>query len=371
METLSTAVSGLLLEILPRPAGIRNDLPLREQGFDSMTAARLWLEVQTRFGVDVPLKWLAAEATPEQLVARIAEQLSASAPPSPATERLHVQADPGSRYDPFPLTPIQESYVMGKQAELTEDAVGCQQYLEFEVRDLDVERLRQAWQRLVEHHDMLRALVTADGRQRVLPQASPVSIRVHDLTSIAPAEAERRLEQVRQHLTRRRYEAGEWPPFTIEASLLKTGAVLVHLSLDLLITDGHGLALLLEQWHACYEQPEHALPDVCFSARDCVTALCAQSRTATYQADLEYWLDTLRDLPPGPVVTSDRPGSEGFARSALEGALPEEQWRALRERAEALNVSLSALILALFARTLRRYNRGQPFSLVVTTNVRP
>jgi hypothetical protein len=39
LEALSSAVGELLLEILPRPAGIRGDVAFREQGFDSMTVA--------------------------------------------------------------------------------------------------------------------------------------------------------------------------------------------------------------------------------------------------------------------------------------------------------------------------------------------
>jgi amino acid adenylation domain-containing protein len=334
IETLSAAVGELLLDVLPQPA--RGQVALREQGLDSIATTRLWLELQARFGVELPFEWLATYADPEQLVARI-HAAGAAAP----GERLAIPRDPENRHRPFPLTPIQESYVLGKQPELTSDPVGCHQYLEFDVPGLDVERLRAAWQRLVDHHDALRTVITAGGLQHVLESAAPVTIAVHDDAAA-----------VRARLMERRYEPGEWPLFTIEVSRPQT----VHLSIDMLVTDGHGLAVLLEQWRACYDDPPYVLPQPDVSVRDCVLALRAQSRK-----DLDYWQEALRDLPPGPRVALQR-----STRRAFEGSLTAAEWRALREKAQSLGVSPAAVVLSLFGQALAR----TPVSLIVTTNLR-
>jgi amino acid adenylation domain-containing protein len=341
MESLSAALSDLLCDVLPQPA--RRQVTLRKQGLDSIATARLWLELQARFGVELPFEWLATYADPEELLLRIATQRVGD-----ATPRWEIQRDPENRYRPFPLTPIQESYVMGKQPDLTTDPVGCQQYIEFEVDGLDVERLLRAWLRLVEQHEMLRARITADGMQRIAESASPFTIAVHENADI---------EAVRARLMNRCCESGEWPLFTIEVSLPKT----VHLNIDMLTTDGHGLAVLLEQWRACYDDAAFVLPEADISVRDCVIALRALSRTDAHQKDLDAWMETLRDLPPGPAVTA-----RGSKRRSLEGKLSAEEWCALREKAEALHVSPTAIVLSLFARALGR----QPVSLIVTTNMR-
>jgi amino acid adenylation domain-containing protein len=370
VDEVGVALSQLLLELLPRPDSIRNNVTLREQGLDSMTTTRLWLELESRFGVDIPLDWLAHHADPDRLARRIAESLGASATPQ-RVGRLRVHPDPDSRYDAFPLTPMQESYLTGGQTELTADAVGCRQYLEFEVRDLDVGRLHRGWQRLVDHHDALRAVVTTDGIQRVHRQAPSVTIPVHNLKGLGSNEVKARIDELRQRLAAERRRAGEWPLFTVEVSLLTPATALVHLSFDMLTMDGHGLALLLEQWHACYQRPEYLLPAVDFSLRDCVMALRAQSLTRAYRGDLEYWMDKLKDLPPGPPVTPAKPGPEGFRRATLEGTLPPDEWCAVREKAEDCTVTASALVLAAFAQSLSGCTQGLPFSLIVTTSMRP
>lgn len=341
MESLSAALGDLLLDVLPHQP--RPQIPLREQGLDSIATTRLWLELQARFGVELPLEWLATYADPEELLARIAAYHTGDAAP-----RWEIPRDPENRHRPFQLTPIQESYVMGSQPELTADPVGCKQYIEFEVDGVDVERLRRAWQRLAAHHEMLRARITTDGMQRVVESTPPFTIAVHESNEI---------ESVRARLIGRCDEACDWPLFTIEVTLPKT----VHLSIDMLLADGHGLAVLLEQWHACYDDPAFVLPDSDISVRDCVVALRALSRTATHQKDLEAWMEMLRNLPPGPAVKA-----RGSARRSLQGSLSAAEWLALREKAAALRVSPTAIVLSLFARVLGR----QPMSFVVTTNMR-
>src|SRR5256885_11315531 len=103
MDTVSTPGQGLagrlralVAEVLPDAADLADGTPLRQYGLDSMAAARLWLEIQGEFGVDLPLEWLATRAGVDELVSRVAAGAGDRAP-SPA-----VEADPGNRFSPFP-----------------------------------------------------------------------------------------------------------------------------------------------------------------------------------------------------------------------------------------------------------------------------
>lgn len=58
-----------------------------------------------------------------------------------------MRPDPDHRFEPFPLTPLQEAYVVAKRFG-GPDAVGALVYREFELPSVDVERLRVAWRRL-------------------------------------------------------------------------------------------------------------------------------------------------------------------------------------------------------------------------------
>ncbi len=383
--SMPAALEELLSEILTRPprAGER----LRAQGLDSMAATRLWLELRARFGVEVALEWLAAEADPAQLTDRV--RAAAEERTEEQTDRdggdsgdgaLQVIAAPDARALPFALTPVQESYVLGAQAELTGDPVGCDQYLELAIAALDVQRLRQAWQRVAAHHDMLRVELTDDGRQRIGERADDFPLPVHDLRGRTPSQLDKEVRARRDAMIRRRdLEAATRPPFALEVSL-GDEVSRVHVCIDQLVTDGHGLALLLRDWRACYDDPGHELPAPEQTARDCAVALAGQAQSGRATADLAWWAETLRELPPGPALggeqardrgprTDDDPPSR-WRRHALTGELPASGWRRLRRRAEALGVSPSAMLLSLFARALGKVTRQDDLSLVTTTTTR-
>ena len=58
--------------------------------------------------------------------------------------------------------------------------------MELECVDVDLERLNLAWQRLIDRHDMLRAIVLPEGQQQVLERVPPYQIEVLDLRGHDP-----------------------------------------------------------------------------------------------------------------------------------------------------------------------------------------
>src|SRR4051812_30245807 len=104
-------------------------------------------------------------------------RISVSAPPGVLTAGLrdrlkeHKQellAALGDEAAPFPLTDIQQAYLVGRSAEMPLGGVGCHYYSEFRTATLNAPRLEYAWRRVIERHPMLRAVVREDGTQIVL-----------------------------------------------------------------------------------------------------------------------------------------------------------------------------------------------------------
>src|SRR5688572_3271510 len=79
-----------------------------------------------------------------------------------------VEADTAHRGEPFPLTDIQHAYWVGRDRAM-EGNVATHLYVELDCEALDLERLNDALCRLVDRHDMLRAVILQDGRQQILP----------------------------------------------------------------------------------------------------------------------------------------------------------------------------------------------------------
>jgi hypothetical protein len=79
-----------------------------------------------------------------------------------------VTANPQERYEPFPLTEMQQAYWLGRNPRFELGGVGIHLYEELNCRGIDNTRLDAAWQKTILRHDALRTVVLSDGRQRVL-----------------------------------------------------------------------------------------------------------------------------------------------------------------------------------------------------------
>ncbi|MFB6888404.1 amino acid adenylation domain-containing protein [Kitasatospora sp. NPDC056327] len=361
----------ILAEVLPGRE-VTLDRPLRELGLESLALTRVWFQLRREFGVDVPVSALARCTDPAEVLERVEEAAAgadAAAPPAAgpagAGPGTPAPADtaaggPADRYEPFPLTDLQQAYLVAKDPRLGDDPIGCHVYREFTVPGLDTAALEDAWNRVVRHHDMLRAEITPDGRQRVRERVEPVRLPVGPLAG-AP--------EVRARLSHRQYRPGEWPMHAVEVSRDDDGQAVVHLSIDVLFIDGHGLGVVLDDWWHCYRDPRHALPEPRTTVRECLADLARQRRAPGYRADVEYWTERLAGLPDGPLPGGPATGGPA-TRTALTGRIDPDQWQVLRRLATAWEVSPTALVLTVFAETFGRQRERRPRSLVLTTNDR-
>ncbi|MBY8849636.1 hypothetical protein K7G98_14595, partial [Saccharothrix sp. MB29] len=258
---------------------------LRECGLDSIAGTRVVLELRRRLGADVPVRWL-ADADSSALVDRLLED-APPAQPAPAPAASAPTAPAGQAAEPFPLSPLQQAYVVGRDPELTDDPVGCRVHREFTVPDADCDRLVAAWHRLVAHHDALRLVVSETGTQRVLPDHAAPPVPVHDRRDSTPDAFAAHVRAVRDRLEDGVPGFGE-PLATVEISLDADDTAVVHLAVDGLAVDGRGLAVLLADWHRLYTDPAHVPPASPLSLRDCALLLPAERDPAARAADLAH-----------------------------------------------------------------------------------
>lgn len=187
---------------------------LQEMGMESFLAVRLHLRLAERTGVRVPLEAFVG-ATLEALTAEVEKRRGADISPeavAPATVTVNGSVAQGE------LTPIQASYWVGREADLPLGGVATYFYFEYDrspgefvVTDpvAEIAKLETAWNRLIVHHDMLRAAITDDGRQRVLPPGQRYSIGVTDLRG--RADAEDSLAELRREKSHTVHNTTVWP----------------------------------------------------------------------------------------------------------------------------------------------------------------
>ncbi|WP_432954414.1 amino acid adenylation domain-containing protein [Micromonospora haikouensis] len=344
------------------------DAPAGDQpglGLDSMAAVRLTAELEMAFGVQLGLREVRESTGVEELADRVArlvadhgEQTAAPAPTAPAA--------PAGIDIPAGLTPLQQAYLVGADEQATADPVGCVLYREFDVPDLDADRLRRAWTAVLAHHPMLRARVTTEGRQVAeerLPEPPTVIDVEHD-------ERDRHVIQTRDELTGTRFPIGAYP--RVVARVLRCrehGDARVCLVIDAGIADAAAVDILLDHWGRCYQHPGAALPSTGSTVTEAFAAL-AQRQRRTREGDLAYWERRLAELPAPPRLPYRDTGRRALRRTSLTGRIGPESWQALRLLAGRWRVSESALLLTALLRSLDD-GTGDPATVVVTTNDRP
>ncbi len=166
-----------------------------------------------------------------------------------------ISPTPRQRSQPFPLTEIQQAYWVGRRETFELGNMASQAYWEFESYGFELERLNLTWQKLIERHDMLRAVVLSDGQQQILKQVPPYQISVLDLRGKDTETITMELETIRQQMSFQELLTDKWPLFEVKATCFDNQRFRLHIKFDLLIVDGWSLQILMREFSILYENP--------------------------------------------------------------------------------------------------------------------
>lgn len=346
---------------------------IRDNFFDlgghSLLGARVIARVRERFGGDIPLHVLFEHPTVEALASWLSRSVLVDASSDASTYALpQMTADPENRYKPFPLNDVQQAYWIGRGDSLEMGNVSCHGFMEFDSATLDVPRLNRAWIRLVERHDMLRAVIDANGIQRVLQEVPAYEFAVTDLSTLSDRDRENSLSATRERMSHQVHDVECWPLFEICVSRLDDGRVRLHVSIDLLIADARSFQILLIELFKLYQDPDLTLAPLTFGFRDYVLADAAIKNTPLYREAENYWKKRLEALPPAPelplAVSPKSIVKPVFSRRS--GRLERPYWESLKGQARQVGITPSALTLGVFATILNNWVKESRFTINLT-----
>jgi len=335
------------------------DTLLSELGLESFTAVRLRRRLREEAGLDLPLTAFLGDATIRSITASMPDTATSATEP---------------RGDAFPLTPIQLAYLVGRDPRFPLGGVATFFYHEYDRRppgdpEEDLRRLEAAWNRLVGHHPMLRMVIDADVRQRVLPSVSRYRIPITDLRAATPTAAEEVAAELRSVCSHQLLPTDTGPLFDIRAALLPDGRTRLYLGVDVLALDLGCWFQLMHEWGTLVADPTAVLPTPAVTFADFVrNRQTAPAEAQRRVRDQEYWAARVPDLPPGPALPwaclPEEIRTPRFVRHAAE--LDALQWAALRAAAARRGLSPSGVLLAACGLVLARWGADAPFCLNTT-----
>ncbi|EST32880.1 non-ribosomal peptide synthetase [Streptomyces roseochromogenus] len=280
-----------------------------------------------------------------------------------------VVADPASAHEPFPLTDVQAAYLLGRSEAFDYGGVACHGYLEIALPHWGAARIEGAWNELIRRHPMLRAVVSAEGYQRVLPDVPHYDVRHEDLRGAADEVRTRALEATRGEMSHQVRQTDQWPLFDVRVTETDE-SLLLHVAVDLLICDYSGIRLLLAELAALCTGADRPEPlDATF--RDYVLATGRVREGDRYRRDRDYWWSRIDDLPAAPDLplrTDSLSAPSRFTRHGLR--LTPAQWETLTRRSTEAGVTASGVLLQAFAETVGRWSRHPRFTLSLTVQNR-
>ncbi|GIJ08918.1 non-ribosomal peptide synthetase [Micromonospora andamanensis] len=322
-------------------------------GGDSLVATRMLARLAADGFAGAELSRLYATPVLADFAAGLSEL---PAGPSASTP---IVPDPAHRYDPFPATDVQRAYWLGRRDDFALGGVGSHWYWEFDGSGVDIARLETAIGRLIERHDMLRAIFDEDGRQRVLARVPTFRIAV----TYADADA---VTRMRGTLAERVPDPHRWPLLEVRAVCYGGDRTAIGFSFDYIVLDALSIVRFFAELSTLYRDPAAELPPVDVTFRDYVVQ-AAPPPTVRATAET-WWYERMADLPPAPALPLARdPNTVRRPRfRRREARLSPRQWQGLRDRARQAGVTPAGVLLAAYADVLGRWSASTDLTLNVT-----
>ena len=359
-------------------AGLDVHEPLQNLGLDSLMALEVKDSLSAQLGISLPLVSFLEGRSVRTLGTEIlgllgADPAGSTGQAAPAAAAIAVTGTPlpalvpdeQARYEPFPLTELQQAYLVGRSSAFELGNISTYFFIEVDVDGVDVARLADAFRLMVDRHDMLRAVMTEDGRQRVLPEVEPYPMPTTDLRGCDEEERLRRLAAIHDEVRDQVFDTAVWPLFDVRATLVDDRRTRLHIGLDALIIDAWSTSLLFREWAAAYRGETGTLPELPLTYRDYVVTARSIEGTAPHTASLDYWRARLETLPPAPELPIARnPASlDRPAFSHRSDRIAPEDWSRFKKYASAAGVTPSAALATAYSQVLAAWSKSSRFTL--------
>jgi non-ribosomal peptide synthetase component F/MFS family permease len=312
---------------------------------------------------------LLLELTPH---VRREEPAAKGLPPEPALAATEAALPPlapcpEERWQPFPLTVVQQMYWAGRSRYFDLWAPGGNVYIECELTGNHTgiaDAIEAALDKVIAHHQILRFRVRPDGRGQLSEKLPRCHIEVVSLGRLDPAQIDRRLAEVRERFRYHEGPVDHWPLFGILLHLLDGGRSRAHLWFDCLLVDGLSRDNFWRDLFQVVREPETPLPPLAITYRDYAVAWEEIRATRVYRRARERWQARVAALPPPldlPLAEAIGPATGSRLSEFFGQVLPAAAWQRLKERAARLRVTPSSLLIAVFIEVARAWSARPRF----------
>lgn len=267
-----------------------------------------------------------------------------------------------SSNEPFEFNQIQNAYWTGRSEGMDWGGVSCSAIYETIIHDLNVDDFSVAMQKLIKRHEMLRCVITEDGKQKILKDAGP------------PIEIHRKDEVVDYN----NYFTSLYKKFNgylTPINKLLFRVILTEMNdhmwkitffIDFIISDALSVQIFWRDLNCFYNGRE--LERLGTSYREYVYNTGTDEDSEDYIQAKKYWEDKMENFPSPPNLPYINSNifslKDRFVRR--KQIMPDDKWKQFCKYAALNGLTPSAALLALFSEVISAWGGGSAFAIMLT-----
>jgi amino acid adenylation domain-containing protein len=361
---LQQRLAGVFEEIF-RVERVGIDDDFFELGGDSIKAISAISIMQRKHDLDMPVTTFFEKRTIRNMAAYLGEDGATADAAVEGFIDVAVVED-GDFYQPFPLSPIQMAYLLGRSDQFDMGGISTNVYQESEIR-VDLEVLNLSFNKILNRHAMLKIFFRADGQQQ-FHRVDRYEIKNTDLRGYAADAQQEFIQKERKRLNNYLFDASQWPLFEISTCTLADGKHYLFFCFDHLICDAASLMILVKEWGKLIRNLQVELPALGYTYRDYILDFQQQRASKKFESSRNYWLDRLDSFPSAPAIPTKVDPTEikkpRFNRQRK--VFSKSEWSALTLRAKENNCTPSVVLCAAYARVLSYWSNSNDLAINLT-----
>lgn len=277
--------------------------------------------------------------------------------------------DEENRYEIFPQTSMQSAYMIGKNLDYELGGVGCHSYVEFKMNTImDKDKLEAAWHKLIQNNDMLKAVMTTDGNQKVLKSFQLPKLKTIDFREVPKDKRNDIFCEIRDIMENAQYGVGQWPLHEFALSIYEDYSIL-HFSVDMLIADYVSVNIMVSELLNIYYGADCDKSSLSATYRDIIMHNRNKllSSKEKLSEDKEYWLERIEDLPDQPSLPiCDTINNDKVSFKRYKFNIRKELWLKICKSAREYEITPSSAVLAVFSEVIRRWSYSKEYCMNIT-----
>lgn len=335
-------------ELLSLP-GVSENINLIEGGLSSIMIMQISNHLR-KYGLRIPFSVLIEKPTLEEW----AKIIHSSGLSQDRKQQKPFKTIENSEFD---LTDVQYAYFVGRDDEQPLGGVGCHAYLEIDGDRIDGERLKKAWNTLLDYHPMLRAKFLETGKQIIMPSPYSREMAVHDFSRLPQNAAQGELLALREKLSHRKLKVEKGEVAGLSLALLPSDKTRMFLDVDLLVADVTSLGIILHQLAEAYTGKEFH-PQAAYTFQDYIQNKENEISARELNESKKFWENKLSGLNleiPG-IPLAKKPELISQTRfSRRQYIIDKEVWSKIRRIASEYKATPSMCLLTCYGLVLERW----------------